>query len=231
MRNYDGKKEFRLKYPLATIHLLVSILAFSLKNSTNKIILSPKAIPPLFFTDGVFQILFTYPENVLDWLHYLRINEEWNPLKNIFENTHYTVFTLMKDMNSFFRERDAISIPKERGDRLRLSDKKGNPFNIENLSGSCHINPDAQKRTIQFLELIASATDWDFCPEHWKCWKELSFFQFTKGNFKDDQKTLTSAHFAEFLSRNPLSWAMTSGDNIEYTLETPNIFPFDIYKK
>ena len=29
LRNYDGKHDFRLKYPLATIHLLISILAYA----------------------------------------------------------------------------------------------------------------------------------------------------------------------------------------------------------
>ena len=34
--------------------------------------------------------------------------------------------------------------------------------------------------------------------------------------------SLTSKSFQEFLEKEPLSWAMTSGDNIEYMLETPS---------
>ncbi len=229
LRNYDGKHEFRLKYPLATIHLLASILAYSLKDSDHRLTIPKKAIPPLFFTDGVFNVLFSYPENVLNWLHYLRIHEDWNPLKNIFENDHYTVFTLMKEMNTFFRKRDEITVPHERGDRLRISDKQGEPQNIEDIStGTCHINVDAKGRIVRFLQLLSDSTDWNFLPDDWQCWENLQFFRFSKGSFKDDKKTLTLVNFAEFLDRNPLSWAMTSGDNIEYTLETPAQFPFNI---
>ena len=229
LRQYD-RKEFRLKYPLATIHLLVSILAYAQKEK-NPIIIPEKAIPPLFFTDGVFQVLFSYPENVLNWLHYLRIDETWNPLKQIFENDRYTVFTLMKEMNSFFRKRDQISISRERGDRLRISNKEGNPENINNIeTGICSINFEAKDRINKFIDLVASLTNWDFVCDDWLCWENLQYFKFTKGSFKEDGKTITNANFSDFLNRNPLSWAMTSNDNIEYTIETPAKFPFDIYK-
>ena len=229
-RNYD-KNTFRLKYPLATIHLLASIIAFSKKDSDNPLIIPESAIPPLFFTDGVFQVLFKYPENVLNWLHYLRIHEDWNPLKKIFENDSYTVFTLMKEMNDFFRERDKISINKERGDRLKLSDTDGKKYNIiESNTGFCHIRSDAKNRAIQFLSSIGKRTSWTYKEKDWQCWENLQFFKFTKGNFKSDKKRITIKAFQEFIERDPLSWAMTSGDNIEYTLEFPHKFSFDIYK-
>ena len=49
MRGYD-KKFFRLKFPLATVHFLISILYkhFDIK-------LSERAIYPLLFTDGLFK--------------------------------------------------------------------------------------------------------------------------------------------------------------------------------
>lgn len=101
LRNYDGKNDFRLKYPLATIHMLVSIISYKYRNIT----IPESAIPALFFTDGVFNVLFKYPENVLNWLHYMRINEDWNPLKPIFENEKYSVFTLMQEMDRFFSKK------------------------------------------------------------------------------------------------------------------------------
>lgn len=36
------------------------------------------------------------------------------------------------------------------------------------------------------------------------------------------KKTITIQTFKDFIEKNPLSWAMTSGDNIEYTLEEPD---------
>lgn len=219
LRNYDGKNNFRLKYPLATIHMLVSIVAYKNRN----INIPESAIPPLFFTDGVFNILFSYPENVLNWLNYLRINEDWNPLKPIFENEKYSVFTLMKEMDAFFRRRDEISISKERGDRLKISNKDGTPANIEKIKdGNCSINTEARDRIIDFIRILSDLTNWNFINENWICWDNMKFSQFSKRDFKGDRKTLTIQNFKEFLDKNPLSWAMTSGDNIEYTLEEPD---------
>lgn len=228
LRGYD-KNLFRLKYPLATIHMLVSILAY---HKLNLIKIPVEAVPALFFTDGLFQVLFTYPENVLNWLRYLRIDEPWNPLKDIFENEKYSVFTLMKEMHAFFRARDEISIPNERGDRLRLSSKDGEPKNIEDIeTGSCHINENAVERICRFMSLIGNLTGWPYTPEKWQCWKNLQFFKFKKGSFSSDHKTLTIKNFDNFVKQNPLSWAQTSGQDIEYTLEEPSKLPFDLYAK
>lgn len=230
MRRYD-KKCFQLKYPLGTIHMLTSILAFSMKD-TNPMQLPVSSIPALFFSDGVFSTMFSYPENVLNWLHYLRIDEDWNPLKEVFENDKYTAFTLMKEMHKFFRERDAISVKNQRGDRLRISQKSGEPFNVNGVeTGCCHIAKDAVERICKFMEYIGDLTTWKFNETDWDCWDNLQFFKFTKGSFKGDKMTLTVKNFNDFVSKNPLSWAMTSGSDIEYTMETPSQFPFDIYRK
>lgn len=222
LRNYDGKNNFRLKYPLASIHFLISIVAF--KN--RKIKIPESAIPPLFFTDGVFNILFSYPENVLNWLHYMRIHEDWNPLKPIFENEKYSVFTLMREMNEFFRRRDLLSIKRERGDRLRISNPDGTPANIENSDDVyCHINTAAKSRIVDFMQILSDLTTWKYISDNWECWSEMKLYRFSKSDFKSDKKTLTIKNFLEFIQKSPLSWAMTSGDNIEYTLETPDKIP------
>lgn len=232
MRNYD-KNLFQLKYPLATIHMLASILAYSLKDTESPMTIPVSAIPALFFTDGVYSTMFRYTENVLNWLHYLRMDEPWNPLKNIFENEKFTVFDLMKEMNAFFRERDKYDGPrKQTGDKLRISNKKGEPYNIEKIeTGTCHIAQDAIKRICDFIRYIGSLTEWPFYDNDWDCWENLQFFQFTKGSFKGDKKTLTISNFNSFIQRNPLSWAMTSGQDIEYTMETPSRFPFNLYRQ
>jgi hypothetical protein len=219
LRNYDGKHNFRLKYPLATIHMLISIISYKYRN----IKIPESAISPLFFTDGVFKILFSYPENVLNWLNYLRIHEDWNPLKPIFENDKYSVFALMKEMDNFFRKRDKLSIKNERGDRLRISNTNGTPINIENIeSGTCNINPEAKARIIDFIKILSDLTKWKYKKKQWLCWEGMKVYHFTKGNFKDDRKTITIQAFREFIEKKPLSWAMTSGNNIEYTLENPD---------
>ena len=96
MRNYDGAKTFRLKYPLATIHLLLGIVGHRFE-----IEIPESAICPLLFTDGTYKVLFSYPENVMNWLNYLRVHEKGNTLSAIFLNKKYSVFRLMKAMDDF----------------------------------------------------------------------------------------------------------------------------------
>lgn len=226
MRNYDGSHNFRLKYPLATIHLLISIIAYAdHKQGKCEIILNETAIAPLFFTDGVFNVLFSYPENVLNWLAYLRIHEEWNPLKDIFKNEAFSVFETMELMNKFFRARDEITEGKERGDRLKISSKDGTPYNIESHENNfVKINPDAVERIMKFMNILSGMTGWELKQDYWLCWEELKYYKFSKSDFKSHGWKLTNVNFENFLELHPLSWAMTSGENIEFTLEEPSHF-------
>ncbi len=226
LRDYDGKQNFRLKYPLATIHLLISILAYAdEKQGRREISLTETAIAPLLFTDGVFNVLFSYPENVLNWLAYLRIHEDWNPLKDVFKNESFSVYETMLLMHDFFRKRDEISVKNERGDRLKISSTDGSPYNIEAVEdGSVKINTAAVERIQTFMQMIGGATGWEFEPSDWVCWDDLQFYQFSKSDFRANGWRLTNANFEYFLSLRPLSWAMTSGDNIEFTLEEPSHF-------
>ncbi len=216
LRNYDGYNDFRLKYPLATIHLLLGIVG-----SKFALDIPETAICPLLFTDGTFNVLFKYPENVLNWFHYLRADEEGSPLKNIFENEKYTVIKLMKSMDDFFRQRDEISIARERGDRLRISETNGEPANIIKKGETYDIESAAVERIIQFLKLLGGLTSWDYLDSSWS-WSNLNLYKFTKKDFKGDRKRLNNLNFEEFISKMPVTWAMTSGDNIEYTLEYPD---------
>lgn len=216
LRVYDGLHDFRLKYPLATIHMLMGILGHQLK-----IKISENAIAPLFFTDGTFNVLFSYPENVLNWLRFLRSDDEKSPLKTIFKSERYSVYKLMEKMNGFFRERDSISIPKERGDRLRISDTDGSPYNLEKGKNSYFIKKDSVERIKKFIKILSRFTGWKFKDENWS-WDGFELYRFTKNDFESNKRRINNKNFAELMSKNPLSWAMTSGTNIEYTLEEPD---------
>lgn len=217
LREYDGRNDFRLKYPLATIHLLVSIISQKIQ-----IELSDDAVAPLFFTDGTFNVLFSYPENVLNWLNYLRIVETNNPLNKIFCTTKYTPYELMREMDDFFRQRDKISISRERGDRLRISNTDGSPANCV-LSSECiyQINQEAIQRIERFIHILEKFTLWKYDISAWS-WDQLCLYQFTKQDFKGMGNRVNGKTFKEMIEKNPLSWAMTSGDNIEFTLEEPD---------
>lgn len=220
LREYDGKHDFRLKYPLATIHMLVSIISY-----VDKSITIPKsAVSSLLFTDGVFQNLFSYPENVLNWLSYLRINEDWNPLKTVFINDDYSVFGLMTLMDDFFKKRDEINVKKERGDRLKISTKTGDFYNVfrDPKSNTAYINILAVHRIEKFLQLLQETTGWEYLCDDWVCFKNLKPYKFSKSNFSSNKKSLTINNFKEFIEKIPLSWAMTRGSEIEFTIESPS---------
>lgn len=53
LRNYDGKNDFRLKYPLATIHMLIIIIS-----NEKQIEFTEDSVAPLLFADGRFNVLF-----------------------------------------------------------------------------------------------------------------------------------------------------------------------------
>lgn len=216
-RNYDGKNDFRLKYPLATIHMLISIVSKKVE-----INLIEDSVAPLFFTDGTFNVLFSYPENVLNWMNYLGIKESTNPLYKIFCENDLTPYKLMIEMDKFFRRRDEISISKERGDRLRISNTDGSPANsfLDN-NNSFYLNEDAVQRIKRFISILEEFTSWRFDDSKWT-WNNFEQYIFTKKDLKGQKKRINGRNFQEMIEQNPLSWAMTSGDNIEYTLEKPS---------
>jgi hypothetical protein len=216
LRGYDGYKTFRLKYPLATIHLLLAILG-----TKHRIPIPKSGIAPLLFTDGVFQVLYLYPENVLNWLTYLGIERDDSPLRQIFMQDHYTVYDTMLMMDVFFRERDQISIRNERGDRLRVSLSNGEPTNlVAGEDGFYHIERTARERAERFIELLSRGTQWKYDPSRW-CFDRLTVRRFSKSSFEGESWRLNNRNFDAFVSTNPLSWAMTTGQNIEFTMEGP----------
>ncbi|MCG2701491.1 hypothetical protein L6267_04965 [Candidatus Parcubacteria bacterium] len=216
LRDYDGYNDFRLKYPLATIHFLIGVLGSKIKFK-----IPEAAIRALFFTDGTFNVLFKYPENVLNWLNYLRANEESSPLKEVFENEKYSVFSLMKAMDEFFKKRDEISVFKERGDRLKISESDGSPINIKKENNFYKINSEANERIEKFIKILSDLTCWKYSQSNW-AWKNFKLYKFTKEDFAGKNIRLNNKTFEKFLGKKPLSWAMTSGQNIEYTTEKPD---------
>lgn len=214
-RGYD-KNNFRLKYPLATIHILIKLLE---KHVPINVIDS--AIFPLIFTDGTYKVMTSYPENVMNWWRYLNV-EDSPLLKNIFQGGQYTLYKLMIEMDNFFRLRDEISVPRERGDRLKISNKDSSPANIDQMnSGLFKISEDPKNRCIRFLILLSELTGWNFNSEKWH-FENYNLLRFTKSDFKAKNWTIKKDNWKALLDLNPLSWAMTSGDNLEFTIETPD---------
>lgn len=216
LRNYD-KNTFRLKYPLATIHLLIGLLEKKIDIKVEE-----SAIFPLLFTDGTFNVMFSYPENVMNWWKYLRVQDNSRLLNHVFLGENYTTYRLMLEMDNFFRERDAISAPRERGDRLKISNRDSSPYNINDIgNGLSEINENAKNRCIKFLRLLEKHTKWKLDEGKWN-FTNLKVLKFTKSDFQANNWTIKKDNWNKLMNLNPLSWAMTSGQNIEFTKEEPD---------
>ncbi|MDD4990060.1 MAG: hypothetical protein PHW31_02005 [Candidatus Pacebacteria bacterium] len=135
LRGYDVKNNFQLKYPLGTIHLLLAIIGQKLN-----INIPTAAICPLLYTDGVFKNLFNYPENCLSWLEFLHAKNKNNPLNIIFFNEHYSISSLMFALKNFFEETSALNAGKRGGDKIKISDSKGDVVNFETKSRALDFN-------------------------------------------------------------------------------------------
>jgi hypothetical protein len=220
LRSYDGKHDFRVKYPLATIHLLLGIVG-----AQYPIDIPESAIAPLFFTDGTFNVLYSYPENVLNWLNYLGIEREASPLRKIFMHDHFTVYEQIKVMDTFFRRRDELNQPGERGDKFGISRPDGSFKNIESQArGIERITESEQQKVKGFIKILEDTTGWHYVEGAW-AWENLKKYRFTKGSFESRGWTVSDRDFEKLVRLEPLSWAMTSGQNIEFTLEEPDRLP------
>ncbi|MBU4142241.1 hypothetical protein KKE99_05235 [Patescibacteria group bacterium] len=211
-RDHDAYNDFRLKYPLATIHMLIGIIG-----SKIKIKISTSAICPLLYTDGVFKNLFGYPENCIDWLKYLRANEKNNSLNTIFFNEHYSIHSLMTALNDFFEQIKKIHQNKRGNDKIKISNSKGEPINIEEKNGALSIVLDEKNKSEHFIKILSGLTGWKYKKLDWS-WDNFQLNKFRKGSIRPNNR-----NFEALIKKKPISWAMTSGLAIEYTLDPKNI--------
>lgn len=149
----------------------------------------------------------------MNWLSFLRADEEGSILKYIFENDKYSVYELMVTMDKFFKQRDEISIPYERGDRLKISNSDNTPHNLISSEALYNLDGDAVGRVVKFLELLSGLTGWKYRDTSWT-FDGFKLYQFKKGNL-----TLSNREYDAFIVKNPVSFAITSSIGLEYTME------------
>lgn len=212
LRNFDGYTNFGIKYPLATIHLLIGIIG-SVKN----IKIPESAICPLLYTDGVFKNLFNYPENCIDWLMYLKANNKKSALHKIFMSKYYSIHDLMLALKSFFNDIASVGENKRGNDKIKISNTQGEATNLTEERGICAIKGDEVMKAEKFIKLLASLTGWSFKNKDWQ-WSNFILKKFKKGTISP-----TNTNFEEIISKKPISWAMISGLAVEYTLDPKKI--------
>ena len=206
LRNYDFKNDFKLKYPLGTVHLLLSILG------QDQTIPVPKsAVCPLLYTDGTFKNQFNYPENCLSWLDFLGASRDNNPLQKVFLDRHYSTYELMIELKDLFSEISVIGGGKRGGDKIRISDSRGNAANID--SRTHQLKPAIRAQAELFLKMLANKTGWTFAPTQWS-WGPYKTIRFRKGSVKPGK-----ARYQVLMAQNPVSLAIISRNSIEYTID------------
>lgn len=211
LRNYDFKNDFNKKYPLGTIHLLLSILG-----QNRSIPIAKNAVSSLLYTDGTFKNQYNYPENCLDWLDFLGASCENNPLQNVFLDKHYSTYELMIELKGLFSKISAIGGGKRGGDKIKISDSRGNVVNVDPQTHQ--IKNEAKNQAEAFLRMLADKTGWIFESDHWS-WGPYQITELKKGSIKPGK-----ARYNTLLNQNPVSLAIISRNSIEYTIDESGIF-------
>jgi hypothetical protein len=206
LREYDFKNDFKSKYPFGTIHLLVAIVG-----QRHQIKIQKSAVSPLLYTDGTFKNQFNYPENCLGWLDFLGARKEGNPLQNIFMDPHYSTYELMIELQRLFSGIHQIGGGRRGGDKIKISDSKGQLANVDTKNGKLATKTIAQAENL--LKMLAIKTSWSFDRAAWS-WGPYSVLRFRKGSEKPGK-----ARYANLLAKDPISLAIISRNSIEYTLD------------
>jgi hypothetical protein len=232
LRGFDGKNSFQQKYPFATIHLLLSILQVA-GVITN---LPDDAMGPLIFTDGVGNNLFGYPENCLEWIGYLGIDQPTHILNKFLCATTLNFYQIMELLRKFFIIRDGFNaqgffngtsyVPGGRnartGHNLKLSDSQGRPINLVH-NGTTHDIHDLEAQRVKgFIGSIAGMMGWIYDDSQWT-WRGMVVKVFQKGmlsNKPGSTLRLNNGTYIDLFQKNPFSLAMTASDSLAYTIES-----------
>lgn len=210
IRKFDGKTKFSKKYPLGTIHMLLGIV-----NTVQHVDIKKDAICPLLYTDGTFKSMFNYPENVLDWLYFLSAEDTSSPLYQVFFNNSYSTNALMVSLKEFFAKIQEISGSSRGGDKIQISNKDGQSVNmVQNLKKLFDLNDKQVEIGTKFLNLLSDLTGWAYSANKW-CFNDFNVYNFSKGQIVPNGR-----NFDALISQQPISWAMTAGNRIEYTIES-----------
>jgi hypothetical protein len=219
-RDHD-RRVFNRKYPFASIHFMLVVLA-----ARHEIALPGSATGPLLFADGVYKLLLQYTENAWDWMRYLGVKNEKNPLHALFHNPDLSVYEVMTKMLDFWKRRDELSITGHRGDRIAITERGGEGRVVNLVADSNGEQPTwgyedgARLRSEEFLEMLGKLTTWKYLPEQWS-WNHWRLFEFEKGI--NSAMTNLKA-FNSVIDLAPLSWAITAAERCEYTLDRNSVF-------
>lgn len=232
LRGFDGKTAFQRKYPFGTIHLLLGLIqAGGVVDN-----LPDTAISPLLFADGVGNNLFGYPENCLDWINYLKINQDSHILHKFLCENEINFYQIMQYLKRFFEIRDRYNATgyfdgnnfvqggnnKRTGHKIKITNGQGAQINLVRNGSNFDIHATEATRVQGFIREIATMMGWRYLDEKWN-WTGLKLKVLQKGMLSGESTTassrLNNQTYKALFDRNPFSLAMTASNRIEYTTE------------
>ena len=232
LRGFDGKNNFQRKYPFGTIHLMLGILQESgvIRD------LPDTAVSPLLFADGVGNNLFGYPENCLNWVNYLKINESGHILNKFFCENDLNFYQIMQYLERFFVMRDNFNATgyfngtnfvqggnnKRTGHKIKITNGQGSQINLVNNGSHFDIHSLEAQRVQGFIQEVARMMGWQYLGGQWN-WNNFNLKVLQKGLLSGESSTasmrLNNQTYKALFDRNPFSLAMTASNRIEYTIE------------
>ena len=117
----------------------------------------------------------------------------------------------MVELKDLFAEINTIGGGKRGGDKIKISDSKGNVANIDPRTRQ--LKPATKAQAEAFLGMLANKSGWVFTPAHWS-WGPYQITRFRKGSVKPGK-----ARYNALLAQNPISLAIISRNSIEYTID------------
>ena len=237
LREFDHKRDFKRKYPLGTIHLLMAVISAR----GISVPVPSGAVAPLLYADGTFKNTMKYSNNCVDWLEdmdfennaalravfcgkiplriLMREESFLTALRSAFCGKTLSPWTLMREMNKFFEDIGGNA------DKLTLTKSKGGVVSVVGIRDGAVI-PAKREKAEAFLKLLADKTEWGYDPDLWTCWENLRVIRLKSNKF-DPKYPGFNPKDLEFKDQekktgNPISWAITASDRVEMTWDHPD---------
>lgn len=121
----------------------------------------------------------------------------------------------MVALKDLFSEINKIGGGKRGGDKIKISNSKGQIVNVDKKSS--HLGRATKNQAEQLLSMLAIKTGWSFSPSSWS-WGPYHIFKFRKGSIKPGK-----ARYTSLLAQNPISLAIISRNSIEYTIDSEGV--------
>lgn len=208
LRGRTLKENFSGKYPMATIHLLISIIG-----GVKKIEFSDQSFFVILQADGAInRFLDKYSENLRDWLIYLGAEDNGHVLNKMLDK-ETTLLKINREYVDYVQK-----FIKNKKDKIPISEKgilTLSSFNIDK-------NEFSEKCTSvmeEYLNFLSEQTSWKYKKESWLI-NNFKLYEFTKKTVKPGVGAYKKA-----LLENFLSLAITSTLEMNYTIENPDTLP------